>query len=425
MKGAVPEMTKRKPGVLPPEFIANVERLRECQTAAAKRASKETSKKQCLKEPKQQSSVGNKKARLPFKPTVAVRNIAGIDGTGRIKQGTVACSTCARDMEAKESKAVPAAAHAAAATNGNVSCAEVQGEQGVGALAAANTEGAASRAVAIVKKIKSIPTANFYGGGKARSLCDVMCDARGQKLALRLRAAVLRYRRTNVFREFRQQKEAFSFADSLMARTEDARVFARELDKKGTRRFFVTTYEECWRRLMRTNHNCRHFYEVVREGSPCYLYFDIEYSKTLNPSTDGQHAMRAFLDFLPRGLRKLYPAHDILIRPGDVIDLDSSTDVKFSRHVIVRPNAAQIAFYDNIQMGACVRRLVDLLDAEVKQGAAHALRHIYVRTAGGACFIFNHASAKIARFHTDGESTCRSKGFCRAGRVAPGGGDTA
>lgn len=409
-------MTKRKPGVLPPEFLANVERLRECQTAAAKRVSKETSKQQCLKEPKQQSSVGNKKAKLPFEPTVAVRNIAG---TGRIKQGTVACSTCARDMEAKESKAVPEAAHAAAATNGNVSCAEVV------ELAAANTKGAASRAVAIVKEIKSIPTANFYGGGKDRSLGEVMCDARGQKLALRLRAAVLRYRRTNVFREFRQQKEAFSFADSLIARTEDARVFARELDKKGTRRFFVTTYEECWRRLMRTNHNCRHFYEVVREGSPCYLYFDIEYSKTLNPSTDGQHAMRAFLDFLPRGLRKLYPAHDILIRPVDVIDLDSSTDVKFSRHVIVRPNAAQIAFYDNIQMGACVRRLVDLLDAEVKQGGAHALRHIYVRTGGGACFIFNHASAKIARLHTDGESTCRSKGSCRAGRDTPGEGDTA
>ena len=380
-------MTKRKPGVLPPEFIANVERLRECQTAAAKRVSKETSKQQCLKEPKQQSSVRNKKAKLPFEPTVAVRNIAGIDGTGGIKQGTVACSTCARDMEAKESKAMPAAAHAAATTNGNVSCAEVQGEQGVGALAAANTKGAARRAVAVVKEIKSIPTANFYGGGKDRSLGDVMCEARGQKLALRLRAAVLRYRRTNVFREFRQQKEAFAFADSSIARTEDARVFARELDKKGTRRFFVTTYEECWRRLMRMNHNCRHFYEVVREGSPCYLYFDIEYSKTLNPSTDGQHAMRAFLDFLPRGLRKLYPAHDILIRPGDVIDLDSSTDVKFSRHVIVRPNAAQIAFYDNIQMGACVRCLVDLLDAEVKQGGAHALRHMYVRTGGGECLV--------------------------------------
>ena len=159
-------------------------------------------------------------------------------------------------------------------------------------------------------------------------------------------------------------------------------VFARELDRTGKRKFFVTTYDECWRRLLGTPPGGRHFYEVVREHWPCYLYFDIEYSRELNPDTDGDAAMAAFIDFLPRGLRQLYPAHGFPVRREDVIDLDSSTDAKFSRHLIVRPHAAQIAFVDNIHMGACVRKLVDILHAEAAEGArAPSLDSIFVRTS--------------------------------------------
>ena len=242
------------------------------------------------------------------------------------------------------------------------------------------------------RRVQAVPAANFYGRG-ARNFIDgfaPMAHRRemfAKRLFERLRAALLHYRRKNVFREFALQREAFAFADSLAldAGADEARVFARELDKTGKRRFFVASYEECWRRLMRTGRNCRHFYEVVREGWPCYLYFDIEFSKELNPDTDGDSAMAAFLDFLPRGLRRLYPLHDLRFRPGDVIDLDSSTDKKFSRHVIVRPNAAHVVFADNVHMGACVRQLVDLVHAEARalatDGRHNRVREIFVRTS--------------------------------------------
>ena len=50
--------------------------------------------------------------------------------------------------------------------------------------------------------------------------------------------------------------------------------------------------------------------------------------------------------------------------------------------LIVRPHAAQIAFVDNIHMGACVRKLVDILHAEAAEGArAPSLDSIFVRTS--------------------------------------------
>ncbi len=47
--------------------------------------------------------------------------------------------------------------------------------------------------------------------------------------------------------------------------------------------------------------------------------------------------------------------------PAMVIELDSTTDTKFSRHLIVRVPGC--AFADNMQVGALVRRLcADLVD---------------------------------------------------------------
>jgi hypothetical protein len=254
------------------------------------------------------------------------------------------------------------------------------GRLGVVAPAPAPPEPRAT-ADAASKAPRAIPTAHFYGGATGGSAQERAESQRRQLLLSRLHAAVQRYRCTDVFREFYLQRKAVAFADAQATTpTEAACVFAREVDRQGKRKFFATTYNECWRRLVDTPQGSRHLYEVVREGWPCYLYFDIEYSRELNPATDGEAAMAAFLDFLPRGLKRLYPAHNIAVRPEDVIDLDSSTPSKFSRHLIVRPRAAQIAFIDNIHMGACVRQLVDIIHAEAAEGA-HGLDSIFVRTS--------------------------------------------
>jgi DNA-directed primase/polymerase protein len=41
----------------------------------------------------------------------------------------------------------------------------------------------------------------------------------------------------------------------------------------GARSFIVSSYDEFWRRYSESPAGCRHYYEIVREGSPCHLYF--------------------------------------------------------------------------------------------------------------------------------------------------------
>lgn len=42
-----------------------------------------------------------------------------------------------------------------------------------------------------------------------------------------------------------------------------------------------------WRRYQRVEPSKRHLYEVIAAGSPCHMYFDIEYSRAANPAADG------------------------------------------------------------------------------------------------------------------------------------------
>lgn len=50
------------------------------------------------------------------------------------------------------------------------------------------------------------------------------------------------------------------------------RVLSVETGSKGARQFIATTYQEFWPRYRRLEAG-RHYYEIVREGWPCHLYF--------------------------------------------------------------------------------------------------------------------------------------------------------
>lgn len=51
------------------------------------------------------------------------------------------------------------------------------------------------------------------------------------------------------------------------------RVFSVEMGAQGRRRFLVTSYPQLWRRYRDMLPQHRHFYEIVRQGWPCHLYF--------------------------------------------------------------------------------------------------------------------------------------------------------
>ena len=49
----------------------------------------------------------------------------------------------------------------------------------------------------------------------------------------------------------------------------------------------------------------RHYYEVIPQGAPCKLFFDLEFSIELNPSVDGDHMCIDFKAALTRHLTQV------------------------------------------------------------------------------------------------------------------------
>ncbi|XP_018421177.1 PREDICTED: DNA-directed primase/polymerase protein [Nanorana parkeri] len=160
---------------------------------------------------------------------------------------------------------------------------------------------------------------------------------------------------SSVWRLFHRQAAAFEFAKTCK---EAIHVFALEivLDDAGKRLYLVTTYTEFWFYYSKNSETLAHCYEVIPADTVCKLYFDLEFYKPANPGTDGQKMVALLIEFFIRMLQEHYG----LTCPADcVINLDSSTDDKFSRHLIfLLPNAA---FKDNIHVGHFIRTVLQPL----------------------------------------------------------------
>ena len=112
-----------------------------------------------------------------------------------------------------------------------------------------------------------------------------------------------------------------------------------------------------------------HTYEVIRQT--CWLHFDLDLKdEDTGPGT--RDVTRAeHLQHFYMILRAF--SYEVLgsgLTDGSIIELDSSTAAKFSKHIIVR----DVAFPDNISMGRIVnllreygreRGLIDMIDAAV------------------------------------------------------------
>ncbi|XP_035753670.1 DNA-directed primase/polymerase protein isoform X3 [Egretta garzetta] len=121
-----------------------------------------------------------------------------------------------------------------------------------------------------------------------------------------------------------------------------------------------------------------HCYEVIPEKDACKLYFDLEFYKPANPDADGKSMVAKLIELVSQKLKELY---DVNCSAKDVLNLDSSTDEKFSRHLIFLPQKA--VFKDNSHVGHFVRtilqpaiRLVERKAAVVipEEGAGHVFQ---------------------------------------------------
>ncbi|ESW24144.1 hypothetical protein PHAVU_004G106200 [Phaseolus vulgaris] len=154
--------------------------------------------------------------------------------------------------------------------------------------------------------------------------------------------------RKEVWMTFPKQDEAMNFSKGQA----DVHVFSYQDHFNGQRRFLVSTYTEFWQRYKNMNPKFRHHYEVIQEGLPCHLYFDLEFNKKVNKEKNGEEMVDLLISMVLEALLEKYAIQ------GDhdwVLELDSSTEDKFSRHVIVCiPKAA---FKDNSHAGAFVSEI--------------------------------------------------------------------
>ncbi|XP_075053150.1 DNA-directed primase/polymerase protein [Mixophyes fleayi] len=154
---------------------------------------------------------------------------------------------------------------------------------------------------------------------------------------------------SSVWRLFPRQDPAFQFAKTCK---EDVHVFALETVLNDTERrlYLVTTYTEFWFYYIKHPQTLAHCYEVIPADTVCKLYFDLEFYKPANPEADGRKMVAFVIEFFSRKLEECF---GVKSSAESVLNLDSSTEEKFSRHLIfVLPNAA---FKDNIHVGNFIK----------------------------------------------------------------------
>ncbi|XP_008708710.1 DNA-directed primase/polymerase protein isoform X3 [Ursus maritimus] len=154
----------------------------------------------------------------------------------------------------------------------------------------------------------------------------------------------------SIWKLFHRQTHAFNFVKSCK---EEVHVFALEYKVgDGQRIYLVTTYAELWF-YYKSRKNLLHCYEVIPENAVCKLYFDLEFNKLANQEADGKKMVALLIEHVCKALQELYGVH---CSAEDVFNLDSSTDEKFSRHLIFQLH--DVAFKDNIHVGNFVRKIL-------------------------------------------------------------------
>lgn len=185
-------------------------------------------------------------------------------------------------------------------------------------------------------------------------------DAYVNEFLVRLKARAMSKQRDVLYTQWNTQQEAFEYADREDPEGGYVRIFSQEVESKSNnlgqplRKFLATSYVELWRRYKDVPTKFRHFYEIIREGCPCHAYFDLEYGVADNPGVDGEKTVKAFLDLLRKVILDNF---DITVEDRWIIELDSSSPAKFSRHIIVRLPGS--AFADNSHVGTLAAAIVD------------------------------------------------------------------
>jgi len=153
----------------------------------------------------------------------------------------------------------------------------------------------------------------------------------------------------------------------------EPRIFSKELSSNGKRKYVVSSYgsfvDYYWRKILPTG---RHYYELIRENTPCRLYLDLEFSKETNPDLAASKELSEQLvaELIQEICLEFQSEFGHLLEEPcslgrqNFVDLDSSTSSKFSRHIIMHlPN--YMLFANNVQVGVFIKNIVSRLAEEI------------------------------------------------------------
>ena len=142
-------------------------------------------------------------------------------------------------------------------------------------------------------------------------------------------------------------------AISISSTDSEFAVFSKEYELGGKRHFLVGSREEFWETYK--NQSSKKHYEVILPGTPCKLFFDLEYDASLNTSTDGEQMTQALISVVKENISKKF---GITITNSDLCILDSSDKKKFSKHIIF----SSCIFKDCETCGSYVEDIISNLD---------------------------------------------------------------
>ncbi|XP_036439346.1 DNA-directed primase/polymerase protein isoform X2 [Colossoma macropomum] len=168
---------------------------------------------------------------------------------------------------------------------------------------------------------------------------------------------------SSVWRLFPRQSAAIAFSQTCK---EDVHVFALEKESTdaGQRIYLVTSYSELWHYYSSHRQSLMHCYEVIPEGAVCKPYFDLEFHIPSNAHLDGKKMVRDLIQYVCEKLKEVY---DLQCSSKDVLNLDSSTAEKFSRHLIfLLPNSA---FKDNSHVGRFIHDILKPAMKSIQKGS--------------------------------------------------------
>ncbi|XP_015592072.1 DNA-directed primase/polymerase protein-like [Cephus cinctus] len=154
---------------------------------------------------------------------------------------------------------------------------------------------------------------------------------------------------TQFWAEFHKQAEALAVARQHDNSNDVLGTFVYQ-NENGHRIFVVAHPEVYWWYYSQKSPECRCSYEVIPDGAPVKLYFDLEFLIDQNPNHNGHRMTKTITEIFCAYLTKLWgcPCNE-----SNVLSLDSTTREKFSRHLIFC--IKEVAFKNNIQAGKFVK----------------------------------------------------------------------